>query len=247
MQFALRSPVSNKNKGLKWKTLRQSSVKALSVPVKTGENASLRNTEEKWWHIGSHAEFGRTELFTKAGNLAWSRLPAANASISQEVHHRNPRRVSGRDYLAENRDVSCFSRFTPETYAPQFILPHWICLLWIKFEISSPDMWHFTLCSLSMPAHLFWGSLAPASDSSWKFSGWTGHQCTLISAELQVEARIKCPAHCFASVLTKSAVITGFTSLQGPPWFLPVPSSPSYCWDKIPWLVCVFWAVQAPV
>lgn len=143
--------------------------------------------------------------------------------------------------------VGCLSMFTPQKYAIQFMRPHCICLLWIKFEISSPDVWHFTLCSFSVLAHLFWGSLAPATDSSWKFSGWTGHRCTLISAKLQVEAHVKCPAYCLASVLITSTITAEFTSLQGPPQFLRVPSPPSYFWDKSPWLVCIFRAVQAPV
>lgn len=151
---------------------------------------------------------------------------------------RNPRGSVGE---AKNRDIGSHQKYTQLS----LFFPTVICLLWIKFEISSPDMWHFTLCSFSMLAHLFWGSLAPASDSSWKRYGWTGQWCTFISANLQVEVHIKCPAYCLAtyciaSVPTESVVITGFTSLQRPPWFLQEPRSQSYCWDKTPWLVCIF-------
>lgn len=200
------------------------------------KNSSLFNTEETWWQYWVSHWIQETEHFAKDENIIWSPSPRANAIISQQVSIRNPRGLVGED---KNRDVG--------SHTAQFILPHCICLLWIKFEISSPDMWHFTLCSFSMLAHLFWGSLAPASDSSWKCSGWTGQQCTLISATLQVKAHIKCPAYCLASVPTKSAVITWFTSLQRPPWFLQEPRSQSYCWDRIPWLVCIFQAVRAPV
>lgn len=35
--------------------------------------------------------------------------------------------------------------FTPQVSEGQLTLLHSCCLLWIKFEIPSPDMWHFTL------------------------------------------------------------------------------------------------------
>lgn len=194
-----------------------------------------------WWHIGSHTEFMKTEVFTKGWKLYWESLFSSECQHCTTGESQKPERVSARGRLAKNRDtwvaLQCSHHKCTQ---PSLCFPHCICLLWIKFEISSPDMWHFTLCSFSDLAHLFWGNLAPATDSSWKFSGWTGHQCTLISAELQVEAHVMCPAYCLASVLTTSAIITKFTSPQGPPWFLHVPSSPSYCWDKIPWLVCIF-------
>jgi hypothetical protein len=84
--------------------------------------------------------------------------------------------------------------------------------------------------------------LASESDSFWKLSSRTSHQCLWISEKLPVDIYSKRPTDRCASILTVFVISTQLTWLQGPPSFLHVPSSPSHptARIKILWLACIF-------
>lgn len=135
------------------------------------KNPPFCNTEEEWWHIWSHTEFMKTKNFLQRVQTCYS----VSFSSNKRSHFTTgelwkPERAAGEGNLSKKRALGSFSIFNPEISEGQFIL-HCFCLLRIKFDIPSPDMWHFTLVLSPQKrlAHLFWGNLASESDFSRKF------------------------------------------------------------------------------
>lgn len=137
------------------------------------KNSPFCNTEEKWWHIWSHTEFMKTEIFLqRVKTYFWCPFPATNASISQQVDFGNWREQWETAVTLTRVLVRVPSPCSHQKFLKASLFFHIVSacgeLCWNTFS------WHvaFHLGALSPKkslAHLFLKNLVSESDFSWKF------------------------------------------------------------------------------
>lgn len=136
------------------------------------KNSPFCNTEEKWWHIWSHAEFMKTETFFYRGwkHIIWCPFPTINSSISQQVNFGNRRKQPERAaFLRTGLWVP--SRCSHQKFLEAslfFYIVSACCELSLKYLLLTCGISPWCSFFMENLAHLFWGNLASESDSSWK-------------------------------------------------------------------------------